>query len=245
MVRSTHLEGDVDMSEGISEQFVTMQTKFYKNDQRNIRRIASPGNQYVIRLLMGGYLGDYSSCPGLKVIDVGCGLGFDLVSFHMMGWDPYGLEISDEIVEQARMNIRRSDFHSKIIVGQNQVIPFPTGYFDLLLSSSVIHYANSEQAVRDTIREYARVLKTNARIILLTTHPDNWILVNGKTLSHNLYRIQQPDDFRNGETFFVFQDEKDIKKYFLEHFDDIKIGINQLEFFSKRIIHFVVTGLKR
>jgi hypothetical protein len=78
----------------------------------------------------------------------------------------------------------------------------------------------------------------------LTTHRENWILNGSEKLNRNLYRIKVKDDFRNGEIFFVFQDKKDIRNHFGAYFGDIKIGINQLEFFKKRIINYVITAVK-
>ena len=70
----------------ISEAFVKKQESYYRSDFKNHERIASPGNQYIVQLIKGGYLEDYTDCHGKRVLDMGCGSGFNMVSFAMMGW---------------------------------------------------------------------------------------------------------------------------------------------------------------
>ena len=79
---------------------------------------------------------------------------------------------------------------------------------------------------------------------MLTTHPENWLLKDCNWLGKHLACVNNPEDFRNGEILFVFQNEAELKDYFSEQFADIKVGINQLDLFKKKIISFVITGRK-
>lgn len=232
------------MGTQVLSTFRDKQEAFYRSDIKNLPRIASPGNQYIIQLIKGGYLEDFKSFYGKKMLDMGCGSGFNLVSFLMMGWQSYGCEISKDIVVHGKDNVKRFGFDVEIVVGENKNIPFGSNFFDLLLAANVIHYVDSDEGMRDNIKEYSRILKKKGRILLLTTHPENWILKGSERLNRNLHRIRKRDDFRDGEIFFVFQDEQEIGDYFSDCFKDIKIGINNLEFFKKRILNYVVTGIK-
>jgi SAM-dependent methyltransferase len=133
---------------------------------------------------------------------------------------------------------------AEIVVGENQCIPYPPNSFDLLLSANVIHYEHSEEGMKNSILEYARVLRRSGRLLMLTTHPENWLLKGCSWLGKHLARVNNPEDFRNGEILFVFQNEAELKDYFSEQFADIKVGINQLDLFKKKIISFVITGRK-
>ena len=244
MAPFTRYVGETDLGTQVSRTFRDKQETFYRSDARNLSRIASPGNQYIIQLIKGGYLEYFSSFAGKKMLDMGCGSGFNLVSFAMMGWQSYGCEISKDIVEYAKDNVKRFGFDVEIVVGENKNIPFGSQCFDLLLSTNVIHYVDSEEGMRNNIQEYARILKKQGRILLLTTHPENWILEGSERLNGNLHQITKGDDFRDGEIFFVFQDEQEIGDYFSGSFKEIKIGINRLDFFTKRVLNYVVTGVK-
>ncbi len=233
------------MSGYLSQEYIKNQQTYYHEDINNTNRIASPGSQYIIQLLKGRYLGDYSNVSGMRVLDVGCGSGFNLVSFSMMGWETYGCEISQDIASFAHGNVKKYGYGAEVVVGENQNIPYPDGYFDLLLSSNVIHYANSEKKISRSIKEYARVLRAGGRVLVMTTHPENWILHNSYKLDDHLYRINCPSDFRNEELFFVFQDQKDLESYFETFFVEIMSGENQTYLFSKCLKNFVLTGLKK
>ncbi|KWT91553.1 class I SAM-dependent methyltransferase [Candidatus Magnetominusculus xianensis] len=221
--------------------------EYYRGERskQNEGRITSPGNQYLIHLIKGGYLCDYSNCNQLKVLDVGCGSGFNLVSFAMMGWQVYGCEISEGVVDHAKTSIQQYGYHAEIKVGDNQDTHFPSNYFDLLLSMNVIHYVPSEEGIQNTIKEYARVLKKSGRVIMMTNHPDNWILRNGELVGNNLIRINNSNDYRHGEIFYVFKNRKELKEKYSHYFSDLQIGENQQEFFTRRLKHFILTGIKK
>ena len=229
----------------VSATFVAKQEGHYQSDSLNRDRLATPGSQYVMQLLRGGYLEDYSQRQGLKALDVGCGTGYNLVSFALLGWEAYGCEISPEIVEYARANTARFGCRPHIVVGENQDLPFPDAEFDFLLSENVIHYVDSRQGLLAGLAEYARVLKPGGRLLLQTCHPDNWILAGSRRLAANLYLLRRNDDFRDQEVFYVFQDEQELRRDLAPHFRELRIGVNCQEFFRKRIVNWVVTGLRR
>lgn len=224
-------------------KFPRKQLDYYKADTSNRNRIASPGKQYFIELIKGGYLEDYSDIKGKSALDIGCGHGYNLVSFCMMGCHAYGCEISADIVEMARKTVNDFGFSAEIKVGTNINIPYENDSFDILLSSNVIHYSGTDNDMRQSIREYARVLKPGARCIIATTHPDNWILSGSKKTADNIYQINNNSDFRNEEMFFVFNNENEIREYFSSYFKNIIIGTNQVFYIKKTIKNWFITGV--
>ncbi|MGE5343223.1 MAG: class I SAM-dependent methyltransferase [Candidatus Omnitrophota bacterium] len=233
------------MASHVSKTFLRKQEGYYRGDERNRNRIASPGSQYLIQLLGGGYLDDYSDCTEKKVLDAGCGAGFNLVGLSMMGFEVYGCDISDDIVAYAEDNVKKFGAHATVVTGENQALPFESGYFDLLVSMNVIHYVNSEAGMTRSIAEYARVLKTGGRLILSTNHPANWILKDAEKLGKNVFRLNCRTDFRHRDLFFVFEDANELRRYFEPDFSHLKIGENQMEFFDKCLRNFVLTGIKK
>jgi SAM-dependent methyltransferase len=227
-----------------SEFFTTGAENFYLTDTINDDRFATPGSQYILRLIKGRYLEDYSQVKGLKVLDVGCGSGFDLVTIHRLGWEPYGCEISEKIVQHALERTAKFGFNPTIKVGDNQNLPYPDNFFDMLWSNNVMHYLDSEQAVEEALAEYSRVLKPGGRVLFQTTHPRNWLLKDAKPLGGSLMRVNYPSDFRHDEIFYVFQDEDQLHRLFAPHFKDLKTGLNVVELFAKCLRNWVLTGVK-
>lgn len=224
--------------------FIKDQESFYRTDIKNLNRIASPGNQYIIQLIKGGYLSDLYSCNGKKALDIGCGAGYNLISLALMGFTPYGCEISEDIVKYAMENVRNWGVNAEISVGESKSIPFPSSFFDFIISTNVIHYVDSEDGMHSNLKEYARVLKKKGRFLLLTAHPKTWLLKNCIRLDKSLARLNNPDDFRHGETFYIFQNRNMVKTILSKYFSDVEVGVNHLDFFKKEVVNYVVTGIK-
>lgn len=76
-----------------------------------------------------------SCCHKIKnFLDIGCGEGYTLIEAHKRGWKTYGIDISDNRVNEAnnkKINFRQSDiFQAK----------FPTDFFDCIYMDSVLEH---------------------------------------------------------------------------------------------------------
>ncbi len=229
------------------KEFEKQHSEYYASTRssQNSGRISAPGMQYLVHLLKGGYLGnELRDGAGKKMVDVGCGSGFNSVTFAMMGWHVEACEINKDIVKHARETVLKYGFDINIKIGENEHLPYSDGMFDLLLSMNVIHYVQSEEAVKKTIQEYARVLKKGGRLILSTNHPENWLLDRHHQLNGNLIRVNFPGDYRDGQTLFLFRSRDMLHSYFSTHFEKIMVGENRFDFFTKTIRNWVLTGIK-
>lgn len=232
----------------LPNSFIEEHNIYYRGRRKseNEGRIVSPGSQYMIHLMKGGYLGDdYREGRGRKVLDVGCGSGFNCVSFAMMGWEVYGVEITESIVEHTKTEVKKYGFDAEILVGENENIPYPDSMFDLLISMNVIHYVQSKSAVRNTIQEYGRVLKGGGRIFLSTNHPENWLLDRSTTIDKNRVRLSLPGDYRDGQILFVFNSQRELQEKFSPYFRDILLGENRFDFFTRILRHWILTAAKK
>ena len=157
----------------MSEDFIfkAKHVSYYRDERaaQNKGRICVPGMQYLVHLLRGGYLGeDLKNGRNRKLLDVGCGSGFNAVTMSMLGWDVTGCEINEDIVAHAKETCRSYGYEIPVDVGENEHLPYADATFDFLLSMNVIHYAESRQGMERSIREYARILKPGGRILLFT-----------------------------------------------------------------------------
>lgn len=221
---------------------------YYKGFRReqNQGRIAAPGMQQLVHLFRGGYLGDdYRDGRGRKLLDVGCGSGFNSVTMAMLGWDVCGCEISPEIAAHARESMAGYGFDIPVEVGNNETLPYADGSFDFLLSMNVIHYAQSPEAMRNSVREYGRVLKPGGRILMFTITPESWLLERAKPVSENLMQVRREDDYRTDELLFVFRDKEELEGAFADVFEDIRIGTNRTDLFTRVLHHWLLTGARK
>src|SRR3989338_4018993 len=91
-------------------------------------------SEYVIRIFKGAYphlnFGK-ENFSGRSICDVGCGDGRNLRFLKERGFEIYGTEISEEIVEQAKANLERVGARGgEIAVGSNDKLPFAKEKFD-------------------------------------------------------------------------------------------------------------------
>lgn len=203
-------------------------------------------SETLIRLLKGDYItGKHIETRGKTILDVGFGEGNNTIFFASLGMNVSGVEIHDKICEQVSDKLQRRKLNADLRLGANQNIPFADNSFDFLVSWNVLHYEGSENGILAALKEYARVLKPNGRLLLSTTGPTHKILLNAKTLGNHQYEIGRSTDFRKGQVHFFFDAPNYIEYYFNPYFDDLKIGRIEDMLFNEKLDWWLVTGVKK
>jgi SAM-dependent methyltransferase len=100
--------------------------------------------------------------PGMRVLDAGCGYGRNLVHLMREGCEVFGLDLDRDGVEHVRRlsaslvtGLPADNFQ----VAPIEQMPFPDAFADVVLCSSVLHFARDEQHFRAMLTELWRVLK--------------------------------------------------------------------------------------
>jgi ubiquinone/menaquinone biosynthesis C-methylase UbiE len=108
---------------------------------------------------------DYAGSAGLKVLDVGCGQGIDLIEYARAGAEVFGIDLTPRHVELARQNLEALDLSADVREGDAEHLPFPDETFDRVSSNGVLHHTPDIAAALTEIR---RVLKPSreARILV-------------------------------------------------------------------------------
>jgi ubiquinone/menaquinone biosynthesis C-methylase UbiE len=104
--------------------------------------------------------GTYTNCT--KVLDAGCGGGRNLVYFLQNGHEVYGLDPNPEAVnavKQLSQTLSPANPLSNFSVASAENMPFEDNYFDLVISSAVLHFAKSETHFESMLQSMWRVLK--------------------------------------------------------------------------------------
>lgn len=232
----------------MNPDFVARHGSYYDNirSKENAGRISAPGNQYLVHLLRGGYLGDtWRDGQGRKALDVGCGSGYNAVTLSLLGWKASAVDITPEIVEHAKETAAPYGEPIDFRVGENESLPFDDDEFDLLISVGVIHYCPSAKAIERSVKEYARVLSSGGMLILVTNHPDNWILKGAESQGGDMVLVRQTGDYRDKQRLFLFRDLDHLTTTFEPYFCNIRTGVNRTEFFRRTLVHQVMAAEKR
>ena len=100
--------------------------------------------------------------PGSSVLDAGCGGGRNLIYMMRNGYTVYGIDHSQEAIEQLRTRAATLAPHlpaENFRVGSVESLPFADGSIDVVMSIAVLHFAEDEPHFFAMFMEMWRVLK--------------------------------------------------------------------------------------
>ena len=196
-------------------------------------------NESMLKTLFGSYSADPARPqPGWRVLDVGCGFGNNLVPFADLGCECHGVEIDPKICSSSERILAARGYQAKVVEGQNRALPYPDAHFDLLLSVATIHYESTEQNVLAALREFKRVTAPGGRVYIATVGPSHKIQRRAEVLGDHRYRIRDYD-FRNGQEFFFFDNERYLEHYCKQVFNHVEVGRVTENLFSMTVDHLI------
>ncbi len=114
----------------------------------------------------------FSEYRGLKVLEIGVGLGADHQKFAESGSELYGIDLTERAVKHTSHRLLVFGLKSKITVGDAELLEFPDDFFDLVYSWGVLHHSpNTEKAISEVLR----VLKPRGEAKIMIYH--KWSIV--------------------------------------------------------------------
>lgn len=114
---------------------------------------------------------DFAASRGLRVLEIGCGLGTDGVQFARAGASYTGVDLTDAAVSLARRNFELQNLTGEFRTADAENLDFADDTFDLVYSHGVLHHTpDTERAVK----EINRVLRPNGRAVVMLYHRDSY-----------------------------------------------------------------------
>ncbi|MHB1344385.1 MAG: methyltransferase domain-containing protein [Thermoleophilia bacterium] len=105
-----------------------------------------------------------------RVLEVGCGAGFDALAFIEAAADYTGLDITPENVDRTRAHLRLYDYTPELVRGDAENLPFADASFDIVFSNGVLHHTpHTEKA----FAEAYRVLRPGGEFWIAVYHRDS------------------------------------------------------------------------
>ena len=110
---------------------------------------------------------DFTGAGGLRVLEIGCGLGTDGAQFAKAGADYTGIDLTEASIELARKKFELSGLRGEFRVADAENLDFAGESFDLVYSHGVLHHTPDTALA---VREIHRVLKPRGRAIVMLYH---------------------------------------------------------------------------
>ena len=133
--------------------------------ETNISISALLGNTdiYLIDQLMKGR---YQ--PADTILDAGCGGGRNMYWFLQNNFEIFGVDSSEAAILELKNNYPNLS-SKKLQVASIEKLPFPDQFFDHVISSAVLHFAESNIHFKEMIKEMHRVLKQGGTLFIRMT----------------------------------------------------------------------------
>jgi len=155
------------------------------------------------------YLRDYvgfSRYKGKKVLEIGCGVGIDLLQFARAGADVSAVDLTLNAVQLATANLAREGYQGNLRVGNAESLDFPDGCFDVVYSHGVLHHTVDTEK---SIDEVYRVLRTGGEAIIMLYNRYSWFnlaaVLSGTSIEHAKKEAPIIRRYSTGECRKMFQ----------------------------------------
>jgi SAM-dependent methyltransferase len=113
----------------------------------------------------------FDKARGLKVLEIGCGLGTDGAQFAEAGADYTGVDLTEAAVELARTRFELFELSGDFRVADAENLDFADESFDLVYAHGVLHHTPETSKA---IQEIHRVLRPGGRAIVMLYHRNSY-----------------------------------------------------------------------
>ena len=142
----------------------------------------------------------YTPQKGMHVLDVGFGTGNTLKMYYDEGCNVYGIDSSSAMLEEAKNKLfDKADLR----LGSANNMKFPSESFDLVTSMLSFHEMPNEIRT-EVLKEMARVVKKEGRILLIDYHPGSIHPKNGWIYKIIIYFFEIAAGFEHYRNFRNF-----------------------------------------
>jgi SAM-dependent methyltransferase len=201
----------------------------------------------------------FNEFPGKRLLEVGCGMGTDLLQFARGGAQVTGVDLTPRSIEISRHHLNIYGHNGDFAITDAEILPFATDSFDVVYSNGVLHHTPDTAAA---IREIHRVLRPRglARVMLYHRGSLNYwgqIILRHGLIHGELFRGNSPDEIMSKYVEFNESGGRPLVKVFSRRqarklfsmFRKVKIQVEQLTrpelYFAARLLPEAVFRMLR
>lgn len=131
----------------------------------------------------------FSNYKDKRILEIGCGIGIDLVQFAQGGADVTGVDLSETAVDLAKQNFKYHRLNGKLMVMNGEALEFSENVFDVVYAHGVLQYTADPNRM---IQEAHRVLKKGGEFIGMVYNRKGWLNVMSKYFKVELEHEDAP-----------------------------------------------------
>ncbi len=140
-----------------------------------------------LRYLLG--VVDFLAYKGKHLLEIGCGVGTDLVRFAQGRAVVTGVDLSRTAIDLAKKNFEFHNLSCDLRVMNGETLEFPDNFFDAVYAHGVLQYtADAEKMISETYR----VLKPGGEFIAMLYNRKGWLNVMSKFFKVELEHEDAP-----------------------------------------------------
>ncbi len=133
---------------------------------------------------------DFSGYRNRELLEVGCGIGTDLVRFARGGAVATGVDLSSTAIELARKNFELHGVSAReLTVANAEALPFVDGSFDVVYAHGVLQYTADAPRL---VRECHRVLRQGGEAIFMVYNRISWLNALSKLMNVEVEHADAP-----------------------------------------------------
>lgn len=166
----------------------TAQEKKFWNNNKTVENFADrPADPRVTKKLQ-----ELIQEGKLKALDLGCGGGRHTELLFKLGFDTYACDVNKSMIVNTKQRIssylNSDQADLRVTFGEAANLPFEDDFFDVIVSTGVLHQAKSLSEYEKEVSEVARVLKKGG-IILLNIFTDKVFDPTYNPLANERYTV--------------------------------------------------------
>ena len=132
---------------------------------------------------------DFHGYSGQSLLEVGCGIGTDLVRFARGGARCVGVDLSRTALELAASNAAHNGVELDLREGNGEALELEDSSFDVVYAHGVLQYTSDAAAM---VRECRRVLKPGGEAIFMVYNRWSWLNALSKLMNVSLEHEDAP-----------------------------------------------------
>jgi len=182
--------------------------------------------------------------PGSKCLDFGYSFGENLIHFARKGHKMFGLDNHKILEKKTLKKIKERNLKLKFepelktLTKKDKKLPYKDNTFDFILSNQVVYLLASEEKIFKLLKEFKRVAKKNAELVITMMGEENWVARDGKYIGNNCYEYDDKSKLNRVKgnflhRFYILNSKSHIEYLFRDfkineigHFDNSYLGVH-------------------